>query len=197
MDTPKDSHARLANLAARDGQLLIGGQPAERLVARAGRTPLYVYDRAAMSERVASLRACLPAEVELHYAIKANPMPAVVAHFARLVDGFDVASQREMLVALDAGMDPAEISFAGPAKQEAELRAAIAAGICVNCESETELERLARQARALDLPARVALRVNPDFELKGAGMKMAGSPRQFGIDAVRIPAAMRQAESLG
>lgn len=197
MDTPKDSHARLSSLAARDGQLLIGGQPAERLAARAGRTPLYVYDRAAMSARVAALRACLPAEVELHYAIKANPMPAVVAHFAGLVDGFDVASQREMLVALDAGMDPAEISFAGPAKQEAELRAAVAAGICVNCESETELERLARQARELGLPARVALRVNPDFELKGAGMKMAGSPRQFGIDAARIPAAMRQAESLG
>ncbi len=191
MSNDKHHHARLDGLEARDGELLINGVPLTRLAERAGRTPFYAYDRAAMTARVGALRAALPETVSLHYAIKANPMPAVVGHMRGLVDGFDVASQREMLVALDAGMPAAEISFAGPAKQDAELRSAVAAGVCINCESETELARIAHHADALGVAGRVALRVNPAFELKGSGMKMSGSPRQFGIDEARIPAAIR------
>jgi len=197
MSKPPATHARLQALAERDGELLINDVPLCRLAARVGRTPFYAYDRAAMTARVQQLRELLPQRVSLHYAIKANPMPAVVAHMRPLVNGFDVASHREMLVALDSGMPAHEISFAGPAKQEAELRAAVAAGICVNCESETELERLGTVARELALPARVALRVNPSFELKGSGMKMSGSPRQFGIDAARVPAAIARLSKLG
>lgn len=194
---PKPGHARLRELARVDGELAINGIPVRRLVERVGRTPFYAYDRCALSERVASLRAALPSRIELHYAIKANPMPAVVAHMRTLVDGFDVASQREMLLALDAGMPPQEISFAGPAKQLPELRAAVAAGICINCESETELERIGACAAELGLGGRVALRVNPSFELKGSGMKMSGSPRQFGIDAERVPSAIKRLDALG
>lgn len=197
MSKPQATHARLQALAERDGELLINDIPLGRLAARVGRTPFYAYDRTALVTRVQQLREVLPPRVSLHYAIKANPMPAVVAHMRPLVDGFDVASHREMLVALDSGMPAHEISFAGPAKQEAELRAAVAAGICVNCESETELERLGAIARELALPARVALRVNPSFELKGSGMKMSGSPRQFGIDAARVPAAIARLSELG
>lgn len=197
MDTHKDRHTRLTAVTARNGELLINQLPVGRVVERAGRTPLYAYDRAALGDRVRLLREHLPERVKLHYAVKANPMPAVVGHLRPLVDGFDVASQREMLVALDSGMSPAHISFAGPAKQEAELRSAVAAGICINCESETELERIAAQSRALGCAARVALRVNPDFELKGAGMKMTGSPRQFGIDAARVPAALHRVVAHG
>lgn len=191
MNRPTPTHARLRDLPSRDGKLLIGDVPVDVLAERVGQTPFYAYDRAALTARVSELRAALPGSVELHYAIKANPMPAVVGHLRGLVDGFDVASHREMLVALDSGMPAAEISFAGPAKREPELRAAIAADICVNCESETELERLATQSEQLGIAARVAIRVNPDFELKGSGMKMGGSPRQFGIDAERVPAAMQ------
>ena len=197
MSTDKTAHVRLADLERSRGELCINGQALSRLVERVGRTPCYLYDRAALSARVATLRAALPAQVKLHYAIKANPMPAVVAHMRDLVDGFDVASQREMLVALDSGMPAQEISFAGPAKQQSELRAAIAAGIGLNCESETELERIAQCASALGLAPTVALRVNPDFELKGSGMKMAGSPRQFGIDAERIPSVLARMRALG
>ncbi len=197
MSKPPATHARLQALAARDGELLINDVPLGRLAARVGRTPFYAYDRAALTARVKQLRGVLPERVSLHYAIKANPMPAVVAHMRPLVEGFDVASHREMLVALDSGMPAHEISFAGPAKQESELRAAVAAGICVNCESETELERLGAISRELAVPARVALRVNPSFELKGSGMKMSGSPRQFGIDAVRVPAAIARLGELG
>ena len=190
MSDTKISHARLAHLAHDGDQLMINGVPLTRLVERVGRTPFYAYDRAAMSARVAALRAVLPARVKLHYAVKANPMPAVVAHMRPLVDGFDVASQREMRVALDSGMPAQEISFAGPAKQDTELRCAVAAGVCLNCESETEFERILRHAEQLDLAPQIALRVNPDFELKGAGMKMAGAPKQFGIDVARVPALL-------
>lgn len=194
---PNAAHERLSEVQACDGELVIGGIPLRQLAARVGATPFYAYDRAQITARVAQLRRHLPGEVKLHYAIKANPMPAVVSHLARLVDGFDVASHQELLVALDTGMSPAEISFAGPGKRPPELVAAIAAGICLNVESELELERIAASAKTLGLPARVALRVNPDFELKGSGMKMGGSARQFGIDAERIPAAIAAAINAG
>lgn len=186
-------HVSLANLSVRDGELLIGGTTVSELALRAGQTPFYAYDRAAIGERIAALRRCLPQQVEIHYAIKANPMPALLAHARPLVDGFDVASADEMRVALDAGMPAAGISFAGPAKRPPELLSAIGARICINCESETELQRLAELSAASGIAARVAIRVNPDFELKGAGMKMSGSAKQFGIDAARVPAAIRAA----
>ena len=133
------------------------------------------------------MRAALPASVKLHFAMKANPMPAVVGYMAGLVDGIDVASAGELKVALDAGTDPHEISFAGPGKREAELRQAVAAGILINIESFREVELLGAISKELSLPARVAVRVNPDFELKGSGMKMGGGPKQFGVDAEQVP----------
>jgi diaminopimelate decarboxylase len=144
-----------------------------------------------LRERVALLRSVLPAGVKLHYAMKANPFPALVAHMAGRVDGIDVASAGELMVALDAGTDPAEISFAGPGKTEAELRRAVAAGVLVNVESPRELGLLGAIARELRVKARVAVRVNPDFELKGSGMKMGGGPKQFGIDADQVPDVLR------
>jgi diaminopimelate decarboxylase len=132
----------------------------------------------------------LPAGVQLHYAMKANPMPALVGHVSRLVDGLDVASGGELKVALDAGANPADISFAGPAKSEPELAQAVAAGVLINVESMREVALLARIAQSTGLPARVAVRVNPDFELKSSGMKMGGGPKQFGIDAERVPEAL-------
>ena len=178
-------------------ELSVGGVPLSLLAARVGSTPFYAYDRGLLTARVAELRAVLPAEISLHYAMKANPMPAVVAHMARLVDGLDVASGGELRVALDAGMDPHEISFAGPGKSEVELSQAVAAGILINVESMRELGLLAATAQRLGRPARVAVRVNPDFELKSSGMKMGGGPRQFGIDAEQVPQALAEIGRLG
>ena len=175
-----------------DGELSVGGVPLSLLAARVGRTPFYAYDRALLTQRVQQLRAVLPESISLHYAIKANPMPAVVGHMARLVDGLDVASGAELLVALDAGMDPREISFAGPGKSETELAQAVAAGILVNLESMREVSLLAEISARLGRPARVAVRVNPDFELKSSGMKMGGGPKQFGIDAEQVPQALAE-----
>lgn len=181
------AHTPMSQFRSEDGELLVNGQPIGRIAARLGRTPFYVYDRSLLDARVAQLRAALPRAIKLHYAMKANPMPALVCHMARLVDGIDVASAGELLVALDAGADPQEISFAGPGKTEAELHQAVAAGILINVESFRELPVLAAAQAVLGLPARVAVRVNPDFELKSSGMKMGGGPKQFGVDAEQVP----------
>jgi len=190
MSSTPPRHAPMDQFPIVDDCLVVGGIALPRLAARVGQTPFYAYDRALLDARVTALRSALPDEVHLHYAMKANPMPAVVAHMARLVDGIDVASGRELRVALDAGADLAEVSFAGPGKSVHELRQAVASGILINVESAREIELLAGIARELGLPARVAVRVNPDFELKTSGMKMGGGPKQFGVDAEAVPALL-------
>jgi diaminopimelate decarboxylase len=189
-------HAPHPYFDSRDGELLIGGRTVSSIAAELGRTPFYAYDRAVMKSKVQELRAALPREVEVHYAMKANPMPAVVRHFCGLVDGIDVASAGEMDVALAAGMRPDLVSFAGPGKTPAELERAVAAGIVINMESELEMRRLAEIARRTGQRPKVAVRVNPDFELKTSGMKMAGGPKQFGIDAEQVPKLLGELATL-
>ena len=190
-------HALMDQFGVEGGELVVGGQRLSLLAARVGQTPFYAYDRGLLRARVAQLRAALPEAVKLHYAMKANPMPAVVAFMAGLVDGIDVASSGELKVALDAGANPQEVSFAGPGKRDAELRQAVAARVLVNLESFREIPVLAKISNELGLPARVAVRVNPDFELKGSGMKMGGGPKQFGVDVEQMPALMAQIKAAG
>lgn len=170
--------------------LMLDGRALTEIAAQAGRTPFYVYVRAYMTARVGVLREVLPREVQLHYAVKANPMPAVVAHMSGLVDGLDVASAREMQIALDAGAEPARISLAGPGKTDSELAQAAAAGITINVESEREIRILGNWGRDTGKRPQIAVRVNPEFELKTSGMKMGGGPKQFGIDSERVPEAL-------
>ncbi|WP_087747820.1 MULTISPECIES: pyridoxal-dependent decarboxylase, exosortase A system-associated [unclassified Acidovorax] len=172
-------------------ELQVGGLPLSLLAERVGQTPFYAYDRALIAARIHAVRQVLPPGVRLHYAIKANPMPALVGWVRTLVDGMDVASAGELKLALDAGADAASIGFAGPGKREAELRQAVASGVLLHVESARELRALADAAQALGRPARVALRINPDFELRGAGMHMGGGPKPFGIDAEQVPALLR------
>lgn len=179
------------------GELLVGGVPLRRLAERVGQTPFYAYDRALLAARVAAVRAALPQGMGLHYAMKANPMPALVGFMRPLVDGLDVASAGEMAVALDAGADPQHISFAGPGKRDAELRQAVAAGVLLNLESPREVALLADASGALGVPARVAVRVNPDFELRGAGMRMGGGAKPFGVDAEQVPALLKAIGAAG
>lgn len=180
-----------------DDSLQIGGLSLTRVAQRVGSTPFYVYDRKAITQRVALLRRHLPPEIQIHYAVKANPMPAVVQHLAGLVDGFDVASGGELRLALDTIINPKAISFAGPGKSDADLSSAIAAGVTLNVESESELERIARIAAYLQIRPRVALRINPDFELKSSGMKMGGGATPFGVDAERAPIVLAQIGKMG
>lgn len=192
MSNPRPLHAPMTQFPVVDDCLQVGGVPLTDLARRVGRSPFYVYDRRLITRRVELLRAHLPAGVHLHYAMKANPMPDVVRHVAALSDGLDVASAGELRVALATGTSPAAISFAGPGKTDAELVDALAAGIVVNLESEREMERLAALGRNRAERPRVAVRVNPDFELKSSGMKMGGGPKQFGVDAERVPAMLER-----
>ncbi|HRX70930.1 MAG: pyridoxal-dependent decarboxylase, exosortase A system-associated [Candidatus Competibacteraceae bacterium] len=192
MSAVRPTHWPISQFPVIDDCLHIGGMPLTQLAARVGQTPFYAYDRRLLDERVALLRKRLPSAIQLHYAVKANPMSAVTQHLASLVDGLDVASLGELSVALDTGMDPAEISFAGPGKRPPELTAAIAAGITINLESARELETVARLGHGLGRQPRVAVRVNPDFELKASGMKMSGGPKPFGVDAEQTPALLRR-----
>lgn len=180
-----------------EGELLIGGRPLSALVAQVGQTPFYAYDRARIARRVAEVRAALPAGIHLHYAVKANPLPELLAFMAPLVDGLDVASAGELQRALAAGMAPNAISFAGPGKRAVELDAAVAAGVLVNVESFREVPLLAKASARHALPARVAVRVNPDFELRGAGMRMGGGAKPFGVDAEQVPALLRAVSDAG
>lgn len=170
----------------------IGGVPLDVLAERVGSTPFFAYDRAALTERVALLRRTLPRDLQLSYAVKANPMPAVVQHLAGLVDSLDVASADEMRVALDTPLDGSRISFAGPGKTPAEIRRAVAANVTIEMESETEARRVARAGEELGIRPRAAVRVNPDFRVKGSGMRMGGGPQQFGVDAEVVPDLLRE-----
>jgi len=197
MNRPTPAHALMDQFPVAGGELQVGGLPLSRLAERVGQTPFYAYDRRLLSERVETLRQALPESLHLHYAIKANPMPAVVQHMAGLVDGMDLASAGEMQVALAAGVAPEALSFAGPGKRPEELRAAVAAGVTLNVESFRELERIAEASEALGHTGRVAVRVNPDFELKTSGMKMSGGAKVFGVDAEQVPELFQRIRSHG
>jgi diaminopimelate decarboxylase len=170
----------------------VGGIALEQLAARAGSTPFFAYDRERLTERIELLRATLPTGIDLSYAVKANPMPAVVQHVSGLVDSLDVASAGEMLVALDTPMPASRVSFAGPGKTAAELTQAVAAGVTIEMESPNESARVTLIGERLGIRPRVAVRVNPDFRVKGSGMRMGGGAQQFGVDAEKVPALVHE-----
>ena len=184
-------HAAMDQFDVVDNCLQIGGLPLTDVAKQAGCTPFYAYDRSVMTTQVETLRAALPPGIHLHYAMKANPMPAVVAHLAGMTDGLDVASAGELQVALATGIDPQTISFAGPGKSDADLAAAVRSGVIINMESQHEMARIAALAEATGIRPLVAIRVNPDFELKAAGMKMGSGPKPFGVDAECVPAMLQ------
>ena len=169
-----------------DGMLLIGGCRADTLVTEAGDSPLFVYDLDQVGAKIAGFRAAFPG-IQLHYAIKANSYGQLLSYVDKRVDGLDIASVGELRLAVAAGAGAAEISFAGPGKRDVELAEAIASGVTINLESEGEAER----ALAIDPRARLAVRVNPPFEIKGSGMRMGGGAKPFGVDAGRVPALVR------
>lgn len=181
-----------AGYAAKDGVLAIEGRAVTELVEAAGGTPLFVYSTSLIRDRVTSLRQNLPERIALHYAIKANAYGPILKLYNTLVDGFDIASGGELEQVIAAGIDPAKVSFAGPGKRDAELEAAIQAGVTLNLESEAEAARALAIGERLGKTPRLAIRVNPDFDLKGSGMKMGGGAKPFGIDAERVPALARE-----
>ncbi len=182
---------------AKDGELAIGGRTASALVKEAGGTPLFVYSRDMLVQRMDELRKAMPDRLNIHYAMKANPYGPLLEFMADLVDGLDIASSGELEMAREAGYLPREISFAGPGKRDSELFAAIRAGVTLNLESENEADRALQMGKELGVAPRLAIRVNPSFELRGSGMKMGGGAKPFGVDAERVPAMARKIVDAG
>lgn len=173
-----------------DGELAVDGRKLSAIEGGAG-TPLFVYSIALIRQRMALLRDVMPKALRIHYAVKANPYTPILELMRELSDGFDIASRGELAMALAAGQAAARISFAGPGKRDVELEQAIREGVTLNLESEAEARRALATGERLGLTPRLAIRVNPDFELRGSGMKMGGGAKPFGVDAERVPVLAR------
>lgn len=191
------THPTIRAFSRVSGQLAVGDVPIERLAKRVGGTPFFAYDRRLLTERVEFLRRSLPTQIDLSYAIKANPMPAIVQYLSKLVDGLDVASGSELLTALDTEISPSRIGFAGPGKTSQELRQAVAAGVTIELESATEAARVIAIGDEEGITPRVAIRVNPDFEVRGSGMRLGGGSQPFGVDAEQVPPLVKDLERAG
>lgn len=178
-------------------ELKIQGTPITEWSLRAGGTPFYIYDRQIILKKIREIREVLPQKMFLHYAIKANPMYELVQFISQHADGFDVASGGELNLALQTGMNPLNIGFAGPGKSDKELKLAILSNVLISIESMSEMDRIGALAQDLKRHPRLAFRINPEFEIKSSGMKMGGGPKQFGIDSELIPAAFERLYELG
>jgi diaminopimelate decarboxylase len=178
-----------------EGELAVEGRRLSALVEPG--TPLFVYSAALIRRRVAMLRDVMPKHLRIHYAVKANPYRTILELMRELTDGFDIASGGELEMVLAAGQDPALVSFAGPGKRDAELEQAIRHGVTLNLESATEARRALAIGERLGMAPRLAIRVNPDFELRGSGMKMGGGAKPFGVDAEQVPALAREVIAAG
>lgn len=182
----KNLATSLKDYSSSSSELIVGNHPLNHIEKLVSGTPFYVYDRQLIINRVKQLTNTLPSEISLHYAIKANPLPSLVQLMTTQVSGFDVASKKEMLLAMQTGMPAEKISFAGPGKTAEDIEAAIIAGVTLHVESAGEIARVELAANQLSLKANIALRINPKFELKSSGMKMSGGSKPFGIDEEQV-----------
>lgn len=185
-------HADMSHFASINNELIIGGKTISQIDKLTGSTPFYAYDKTLIANKVANLKSALPDKIQFHYAIKANPLPSLVHFMVDHVSGFDVASKKEMLLALQSGMPANEISFAGPGKTHDDIQATIIAGITLHTESKTEISRAIALGESLNIKPNIAIRVNPAFELKASGMKMAGGSKPFGIDEELLPELLNE-----
>jgi diaminopimelate decarboxylase len=153
-------------------------------------TPFYLYDADAINARIRRIKSAIGHGVQVLYAVKANPNLELLRAVREVADGLDISSAGELEQARLAGYDMAKLSFAGPAKTDAELAAAIQAGVgCISVESMRELTACAEISRHLEKRASIALRVNPQLLNRAFGLKMGGKAVQFGIDEEALPAA--------
>jgi diaminopimelate decarboxylase len=165
------------------------GIPISRIAEDYG-TPFYLYHGEMISERVRRVHESLGTEVS--YSLKANPSLGVCQLIASEREaGAEVASSGELTVARAAGFEPEDIVFAGPGKTDDELRRAVDEGIfAVNVESLHEIDRLADIASEAGRSIGVGLRINPEAQLMGSGMRMGGTVGQFGMDQSELEEAV-------
>jgi diaminopimelate decarboxylase len=188
----------MSGLERVSGELALDGVPLASIAARFG-TPCYVYSRRMIEAAFREFDEGLAGvDHMVCYAVKANSNLAVLDVLRRLGAGFDIVSGGELARVIAAGGAAERVIFSGVGKSEAEMRAALGAGIrCFNVESEPELERLNAIAGSIGRRAPVSLRVNPDVDARThpyISTGMAGN--KFGIPHARALAVYRQAAAL-
>ena len=182
---------QIDNFRIEDDELVIGNDRISNLISQVRSTPFFAYDKEEISSRIFELRSNFPNEVKIHYAIKANSYPPLLKYISNQIDGLDVASKGEIEIALNSGMDPINVTFAGPGKRKLELDYAIRNGVTINLESKNELNECLKIGKSLNIIPKIALRINPDFKLKSFGIEMGGGSSQFGIDVDQVPELLR------
>ncbi|MBN8969888.1 MAG: diaminopimelate decarboxylase [Rhizobiales bacterium] len=182
----------------RDGVLHAEDVNLADLAAQVG-TPFYCYSTATLERHYRVFTEAFAGVPTLVcYAMKANSNQSVLRTLARLGAGADVVSGGELKRARAAGIPPERIVFSGVGKTEAELRQAVAEDIlCLNVESEPELELLSQVASGMGRIARISLRVNPDVEAGGhAKISTGKSENKFGIPLSHARAVYARAAKL-
>ncbi len=185
----------LFGLHVREGELWMEGAPLSRIAADHG-TPTYAYGAAEIEARFDALAGAVGHRpTTICYAVKANSALAVLRLLARRGAGADIVSGGELARALHAGIPAEKIVFSGVGKTDAELDAAIAAGLrAINLESVEELAQVSARARALGRTVAVSLRVNPDIDPNTHPYLATGlRESKFGISMADAPAVARRA----
>ncbi len=168
-------------------------------------TPFYLYDLDMIGRRVQALRAALPAGFRIAFAVKSNPALAVVSHLRGCGVGADVASAGELALVLKAGFDPADVAMTGPGKRDAELEAAVAAGVgVITVESIGELRRLESIAARANRRQRILLRLSVSEDARFESVRLIGGVEgKFGMalptlrEAAALAVASPNLELLG
>jgi diaminopimelate decarboxylase len=187
-------HAALQDWDWVEGAPAIGSRRVDRLGLA---LPAFVYSGAVIRRRIARLRAALPASIRVHYAVKANPFGPLLQGIAPLVDGCDLASGGELQHALAHGFSAARMSMAGPGKSAADMLACIEQGACLTAESPQQVQQAIAIAQGRRPSLRLALRINPDYAVRGAGQRMGGQASPFGMDPEQAVVAARAALEKG
>ncbi len=162
-------------------------------------TPVYVYSRTALEGAYRAFdQALAGTKHHICYSVKANSGLGVLSVLIKLGAGADIVSGGELFRWLRAGGDPKKVVFSGVGKTDAEMGAALDAGILVfNVESEEELDALDRVARARGVRAPVALRVNPDVDPETHPYISTGLKKnKFGIGWAAAPAVFRRGAAM-
>jgi len=178
---------------------------AERLGRDDAALPAYLYDLDGLAAHVAGIRTAIPSGIEVFYAVKANPDPALLRVVARQADGLEVSSGGELRHAAEA-VPGCRLAFGGPGKTIAELASAIHVGTFrFHVESLQELYLLSSAAQAAGRPADILLRVNLPADATGGsappdtgnGLVMGGRPAPFGMDPVLLDHCAQWLSSAG
>jgi diaminopimelate decarboxylase len=177
--------------AAEDGQLLIGGYPAEELVAEAGGTPLFVYDNNIVGAQIARFKGAMADGIALHYSVSANPYEPLLEFLGRYIDGFRIVSMGELKRLEAAQLAGIPMNLAGPGKLDVELEAAVRVGATISVESEGEAWRAIRAAEKVGIQPRISVRVTPPFAIENGCVSIGSRPSPFGVDAERVPSLVQ------